>query len=399
MALPISGPDDSTDLDVGPNLHTLEFDKRVQNILDRVHQDDPHFSDPVEKWNPLDAVERFLADFISYPSEAARVAHVLWIAHTHCMEKWESTPRLAFLSPEPGSGKTRALEVTELLVPRPIATVNCTSNYLFRRMVDPEGTPTVLYDEVDTIFGSRAKSEHEEVRGFLNAGHRKGASSGRCVVKGKKIETEDFPAYAAVALAGLDDLPDTVMTRSIPIRMRPRAPEEIVQPFRRRECEAEGTRLRAALAAFAHTIPNDVWPDLPPGITDRNADCWEALIAVADAAGGDWPERARVTAVSFVTEFPERRQTLGVKLLEDLRTVFGESEHLLTVSILESLNALEKSPWGDIRGKALDARGLSRRLAKYTVQRHTVRIGSVTGKGYSRGDLADCWKRYLEPLV
>ena len=55
--------------------------------------------------------------------------------------------------------------------------------------------------------------------------------------------------------------------------MRPRAPEEIVQPFRRRECEAEGTRLRAALAAFAHTIPNDVWPDLPPGITDRNADC------------------------------------------------------------------------------------------------------------------------------
>ncbi len=382
----------AADLEVGPHLSD-NFDRSVRDILEK-----SGFRAPSD-WQPLDAVERFLAEFIAYPSEAARVAHVLWIAHTHCMDKWESTPRIAFLSPEPGSGKTRALELTELLVPRPISTVNCTSNYLFRRMVDPAGTPTVLYDEADTIFGPRAKSEHEEVRGFLNAGHRKGASSGRCVVKGKSIVTEDFPAYCAVALAGLDDLPDTIMSRAVVIRMRRRAPDENVQPFRRRECEAEGIRLRTALATFARMIPEGVWPELPAGIADRDADVWEALIAVADAAGGDWPERARVTAVTYVTAPALGRQTLGVKLLEDLRTVFGESEHMLTVSILESLNALEESPWGDIRGKPLDARGLSHRLGKYGVQRHTVRIGSVIGKGYSRGDLADSWKRYLEPLV
>jgi Protein of unknown function (DUF3631) len=393
--------DDSTD--VGLSWVGLTPDEKARAIADWAHTFDNAngIAATLEKdpslWQPLDAVERFLSDFVVYPSEAARVAHVLWIAHTHCMDKWESTPRIAFLSPEPGSGKTRALEVTELLVPRPISTVNCTSNYLFRRMVDPGGTPTVLYDEADTMFGARAKSEHEEVRGFLNAGHRKGASSGRCVVKGKAIVTEDFPAYAAVALAGLDDLPDTVMSRSVVIRMRRRAPDEQVQPFRRRECEPEGIRLRVALATFARMIPDGVWPDLPAGITDRNADVWEPLVAVADAAGGDWPERARVSAVTFVTCPAVDRQTLGVRLLEDLRTAFGESEHLLTITILEALNAMEESPWGDIRGKPLDARGLSRRLAKYGVQRHTVRIGSVTGKGYSRGDLADSWKRYLEP--
>lgn len=381
--------DDSTPLDVGPN-HLGAFDRQVRDVLDKF------VSAPPSGW-PLDSVERFLSEFIAYPSESARVAHVLWIAHTHCMDKWDSTPRIAFLSPEPGSGKTRALEVTELLVPRPISTVNCTSNYLFRRMVDPAGRPTVLYDEADTIFGPRSKSEHEEVRGFLNAGHRKGASSGRCVVKGKTIETEDFPAYAAVALAGLDDLPDTIMSRAVVIRMRRRAPEEKVQPFRRRECEHEGTRLRTMLATFARAIPDETWPELPDGITDRNADVWEALIAVADAAGGDWPARARVSAVTFVTGTALDRQTLGVKLLEDLRTVFGESDHLMTVTILEALNAMEESPWGDIRGKPLDPRGLSHRLAKYGVQRHTVRIGSVTGKGYSRSDLADSWQRYLEP--
>jgi hypothetical protein len=415
--------DDSADLDVGPSFAGLRLDERSKAIIDWARELDAARERPgvnggipavvgdvpsagngtspgdSAPWQPLDAVEDFLADFVVYPSEAARVAHVLWIAHTHAIDKWESTPRIAFLSPEPGSGKTRALEVTELLVPRPISTVNVSSAYLFRRMVDPAGRPTVLYDEIDTVFGPRAKSENEDVRAFLNAGHRKGAVSGRCVVKGRNIETEDFPAYAAVALAGLDDLPDTLMSRSVLIRMRRRAPDEPVQPFRRRECEAEGMRLRTALATFAKMIPADTWPELPAGITDRNADVWEALIAVADAAGGSWPERARVSAVSFVTGTALDRQTMGVRLLGDLRTVFGESEHLMTVTILEALNALEDSPWGDIRGKALDARGLSRRLAKYGVQRHTVRIGSVTGKGYSRGDLADSWKRYLEPMA
>ena len=80
----------------------------------------------------LDEVYDFLDRFIAYPSESAHVAHTLWIAHCWFMDHWESTPRIAFLSPEPGSGKSRALEVTEPLVPRPILTVNNTPAYLFR---------------------------------------------------------------------------------------------------------------------------------------------------------------------------------------------------------------------------------------------------------------------------
>jgi len=68
----------------------------------------------------LECVLDFLRRFVSYPSVECAVADTLWIAHTHSMDAWESTPRIAFLSPEPGSGKTRALEVTETLVPRPV---------------------------------------------------------------------------------------------------------------------------------------------------------------------------------------------------------------------------------------------------------------------------------------
>jgi hypothetical protein len=140
----------------------------------------------------------FLGRFVAYPGEHEHTAHVLWIAHAHAMAAWDSTPRLAALSPEPGSGKTRLLEVTELLVPRPVEAINVTPAYLFRKVGDPDGSPTILFDEIDTVFGPKAKG-NEEIRGLLNAGHRRGAVAGRCVVKGKLIETEEIPAYCADA--------------------------------------------------------------------------------------------------------------------------------------------------------------------------------------------------------
>ena len=51
----------------------------------------------------LDEAHAYLGRFVSYPAQHAHVAHTLWIAHTHLMDAWESTPRIAFLSPEPGS--------------------------------------------------------------------------------------------------------------------------------------------------------------------------------------------------------------------------------------------------------------------------------------------------------
>lgn len=345
----------------------------------------------------LDGAHAFLGRFVAYPSEHARVAHTLWVAHAHAMDAWESTPRIAFLSPEPGSGKTRALEVTETLVPRPVEAVNATPAFLFRRVSDPEGCPTLLYDEVDTLFGPRAK-DNEEVRGMLNAGHRRGAVAGRCVVKGKTVETEELPAYCAVALAGLGNLPDTILTRSVVIRMRRRAPTERVEPYRRRVHAPEGNAIRDRLAVWANTVTPllaEARPDMPPGIEDRPADVWEALLAIADAAGGDWPERARMSAVTLVTDAKRSTPSLGVRLLSDLHTLFRDSDAVSTEEILEGLRRLDEAPWSDMRGKPIDARRLANLLRPYGISSKTVRIGGVTAKGYSREDLHDTWIRYL----
>ena len=346
----------------------------------------------------LKAVEDFLGRFVAFPHAEARVAVTLWAAHAHVVHAFESTPRLALLSPEPGSGKTRVLEVLELLVPRPVLSVNVTPAYLFRKVGDEAGIPTILFDEIDTVFGAKAR-DHEDVRGLVNAGHRRGATAGRCVVRGKVIETEELPAFAPVAMAGLGDLPDTLMSRSIVIRMRRRSMGESVTPFRRRVHISEGRRLHDQLADWCLSIVGqiqDSYPDLPETITDRSADVWEPLLALADAAGGDWPKMARRSAVALVAA--TRRDgggSLGVRLLSDLRLVFGADCRLSTATILSRLLNLDESPWGDLRGRELDSRRLARMLNSFDVKPRYLRNGDDTFRGYDCGDLLDAWSRYL----
>jgi len=345
----------------------------------------------------LDDVYAFLGRFVAYPSDDARIAHTLWIAHTHLMDAWESTPRIAFLSPEPESGKTRCLEVSELLVPRCVEAVNVSPAYLFRKIASEAGKPTILFDEVDTVFGPKAK-ENEEMRGLLNAGHRKGAVAGRCVVRGATVLTEELPAYCAVALAGIGDLPETILGRSVIIRMRRRAPSEIVEPWRRRVNAAEAQSLGDRLAEWAGRIEHQVtgkWPEMPDGITDRSADVWEALLCVADAAGGDWPKRARVTAVTLVTSSKEGTPSLGIQLLADCKTAFNQKENMTTKDILYTLYNLEESIWNDVRGSPLSDRGLAARLKRYGVKSRIVRNGDIVARGYAREDFYDAWNRYL----
>ncbi|MFF4347859.1 DUF3631 domain-containing protein [Streptomyces sp. NPDC001530] len=357
----------------------------------------------------LDEVEAFHRRFNVFPTEAAYVAVALWDAHAHLIDAFDGTARLAFLSPEPGSGKSRALEIVETLTPRAATTVNASANALFRLVEADGGTPTLLFDEIDTVFGPKAGG-NEEVRGFLNSGYRRGAKSLRCVGDGSNQNTEWFSSFCAVAMAGLGSLPDTILTRSVIIRMRKKAPNEKAEPYRRRVHEKQGHALRDRLADWTATIHDQIaaaWPEMPEGVSDRPADVWEPLLAVADAAGGHWPERARAACITLIKSAQQGDEaSVGVRLLTDLRDrVFCGADRMPTAAILEVLLGLDDAPWADLAddGKALTARGLSKLLSQYVrpdnspIRPRGIRVGSGTPKGYYSEDLSDAWARYCPP--
>ncbi len=345
----------------------------------------------------LDAVEAHLGRYVAFPGEHERVAATLWTAHTHDVDAFDSSPRLALLSPEPGSGKTRALEVIETLTPAPMHVLSASTAAIFRSIETDR--PTLLLDEVDAIFGRRGSGDdNEDLRALLNAGHRNGATIPRCV--GPQHEVKRFPVYAAVALAGLGDLPDTLMTRSVVIRMRRRAPHEHVKPFRSRIDVPPGHVLRAQLASWALDVADQLrqFPAMPEGIDDRPADVWEPLLAVADAAGGEWPVRGRNACNALAGASVSRAASLGIRLLTDLHTIFDGADKMGTVDILDALHRLEESPWAELRGKPLDARGLAWRLGQYGISSTTINLGGDDrAKGYKAEDLWDSWTRYLQP--
>ena len=95
----------------------------------------------------LDKAMRFVSSFVSLSDAQARAA-VLWVAHTHAFEVADCTPYLAITSAEKQSGKTRLLEVLELLVDSPWLTGRVSAAVLIRK-VDKE-CPTLLLDETDS---------------------------------------------------------------------------------------------------------------------------------------------------------------------------------------------------------------------------------------------------------
>ncbi|MEU2526269.1 DUF3631 domain-containing protein [Streptomyces sp. NPDC013087] len=362
---------------------------------------------PIDGAALLNEVEQFHRRFNVFPREAAYVAVALWDAHAHLLDAFDSTPRLAFLSPEPGSGKSRGLEIVETLTPNPMVAVNASAAALFRAVSSSEGRPTILFDEIDTVFGPKA-GDNEELRGFLNAGHRRSGVTYRCIGDGGNQSVQAFPSYTAVAVAGLGSLPDTILTRSVIIRMRRRARNEKVEAFRQRIHEKEGNALRDRLAAWADQVREQItgaWPDMPEGVTDRPADVWEPLLAVADAAGGDWPARARTACLELVAAAQvDDKGSLGIRLLTDLRDhVMVGVDRLPTIAVIDRLNALDDAPWADMGGRPLDSRRLSKMLREYMtgdnepIVTRNIRTAGGILKGYFAADLADAWARYCPP--
>ncbi|MDH6123178.1 DUF3631 domain-containing protein [Kitasatospora sp. GP82] len=345
----------------------------------------------------LAQLKALIARFVILPSEEALDAATLWVAATHLQTAWQHAPRLAVVGPAKRCGKSRLLDVLTETVHKPVITVNSTPAAVFRSITAEP--PTLLVDEADTIFGTPKMAEkNEEMRGLLNAGHQKDRPVLRVV--GNDHTPHAFPTFAMAAIAGIGDLPDTIMDRSIVIRMRRRAEGERVSPYRTKRDSPALHEIRAKLALWTKPLAEKaelLEPDLP--VEDRAADTWEPLVIIADLAGGPWPRLARQACARMVASEAqaEEENPSGARILADIRRIFvgsGDPDSLSTDHLLIALNNDHEAPWAEHGRGGLTPRGLGAMLRDYGISSGNVRVGDTQRKGYTRNKFADAWRRY-----
>ncbi|WP_329252489.1 DUF3631 domain-containing protein [Streptomyces sp. NBC_01478] len=347
----------------------------------------------------LDELRGQIAKFVILPSSEALDAVTLWVAATHLQAAWQHAPRLAVVGPAKRCGKSRLLDVLTETVHEPMLTINTTPAAIFRSITE-ENPPTLLVDEADTIFGTpKVAEKNEEMRGLLNAGHQRNRYVTRVV--GNDHTPHRFATFAMAAIAGIGDLPDTIMDRAIVIRMRRRAEGEKVKPFRSRRDIPALHELRDRIAAWARPLLDEaaeLEPVMP--VEDRAADTWEPLVIVADLAAGSWPRRARTACARMVaTEVEaEEERPGGARILADIRRVFAaqrEADSLSTDELLYHLRQDAEAPWAEWGRNGLDSRELARMLSPYVIKPGNVRLADGTQrKGYMRNKFLDAWRRY-----
>jgi hypothetical protein len=344
----------------------------------------------------LDNVAAFLRRFVVMSHAQADVV-ALWIVHTYSLDATDVTGYLSITSAEKRCGKTRLLEMCELLVTEPWLTGRVTAAVLVRKI---DGIrPTLLLDESDTAL--RGDSEYSDtLRGVLNLGYRRSGVVSCCVGKAETLEFHDFSSFCPKAIAGIGSLPDTVADRSFPIRLQRRAPHERVETLRRSEIEPEAVSLRNQIAACASKIFETLKasrPDPLGELGDRQNEIAAPLLAIADAANSDWPKRARDALLEIFRDCSERVESLRERLLQDIRLIFDETgyQQIPTTALLKRLNVNESAPWCEFtHGKPLTGRGLARMLAPFGVRPEHFREGAKTIRGYTRASLRSTWERY-----
>ena len=262
----------------------------------------------------LDGLAETFDRYLALPAHGATKLS-LWTVHTHAHEASFITPRLAITSVQKGCGKTTVLDLLSGLVPKPLQAANVTAAAVFRTIEAKR--PTLLVDEADTFL-----AENEELRGVLNSGHTRNGAVIRVVEHEGDFEPRQFSTWAPVAIAKIGKLPGTLEDRSIKLEMRRALPGEVKQRLRRDRLDQfqDLARRCARWAADNMAKLAEADPTMPPSVANRLADNWRPLLAIADRAGGEWPQKAR--AALAVEQAEASDSALAVMLLADLRDLF-----------------------------------------------------------------------------
>jgi Protein of unknown function (DUF3631) len=294
---------------------------------------------------------------------------------------------LIIMSPVKGCGKTTLLSVVSWLVPQPEFVSNTTAASIFRLVDDARPRPpTLLLDEADSYL----KPQRQDLRGILNSGW---TIAGARVLRADtgKTGTRRYSTWAPKAIATIKAVADTLMDRGVIVALQRKAVTEVVERFKMQD-SPEFAALREQARRWAADNVQGLQaadPTLPSTLSNRPADNWTPLIAVADCAGGPWPIVGREAALQLSKANDDDPE---IELLRDIRRLFDELgvASIGAQELVQRLTGLEESRWAE-PGHRLTAKRLALML-----QNFHIRSAKIRGpRQYRRADFEPAWAAYL----
>lgn len=332
----------------------------------------------------LDDIRAFLRRFVAFTNEDHELVLALWVLHTWTFDAAYSTPYIYVSSAEKQSGKTRLIETLTYVARRPDMAANQSIASMFRSIESTR--PTLFMDEVDALWSGAA---NEELRGMLNSGYHHKGTIKRTVAVAPDSEDDGvryFSTFCPKLLAGIDNghMPDTIADRCIPVVLKRKKGDVVVERLQARKIEPEAAELAKRIEEWAEASMDAIMatePAVIEEISDRAFDIAEPLLQVAMQFRGMMkPAREALTRLLTRESAP---LSLQAQVLQKAKEIMEETgnDKLASATLASAME--------------LSAKRLGILLAPYGITPRTIRLGANTVKGYHRRDFQDSWERYL----
>ena len=229
----------------------------------------------------------------------------------------------------------------------------------------------MLIDEADTFLPG-----NDELRGILNSGHTK-ATAYVIRTVGDEHDPKLFTTFAPIAIGMIKRPPDTLLDRSIVIRLQRKLGTDPVTALPL-EAENDYLPIRQKCLRWMEDNIDQLQGDreLTPGdvTNDRARDNWVPLSAIAEQCGllSDAQTACRQLTL-------KEDDSLTVELLMDIRQIFHDDgkDKLPSKELVKKLVGLEERPWLEYqRGKPLTQNRLAQLLKDFDVHTQQARVGA-----------------------
>jgi len=345
--------------------------------------------------NLVERIAEFIGRFVFIKDKSIYRLLAWWVIQTHFYKDFEYTGYIFAHSPEPESGKSRLLEVLDLLVANSSGLLYKPTDAILFRTAD--GT-TQLLDEVDSWTNA------EFLRGILNAGfHRGGVVLRNERQKEGKWTPTSFPVYSPRAMAGigLGILHGTTKDRTFILPMVKQTRAERREKLRSRRVKPEGDQLKREIETWVEqnrtaviSLYDDAETAFPylDHLRDRTIDIVEPLVAILEVACKGTPDlNAQRTELLEAVSLTRKD---GEEFLTDHRIVH---ELLMLAAtqdpLVGSASELAAKSGLDPRPSEYEIAGTLRR---YGFENRRIRVGESVRYRYelTRGELADVCARF-----